>query len=47
MLTYNGLTMSMSEWARELNINYSTLRARLQRGWGDKKAIEYEQSIDN
>jgi len=30
-LTYKGKTQSMSDWAEELNINYSTLRNRLNR----------------
>ena len=30
-LTYNGKTQSMMKWAEELNINYSTLRNRINR----------------
>ena len=31
LITYNGKTMTLAEWARELGINYSTLRSRINR----------------
>lgn len=32
LITYKGETKTMAEWAREVNINYSTLKSRLSRG---------------
>lgn len=31
LITYNGRTMTLAEWSRELGINYSTLRSRINR----------------
>lgn len=31
LLTYNGKTMTLAEWAREYGVNYSTLRSRINR----------------
>ena len=31
LITYRGRTMTLAEWARELGINYSTLRSRFNR----------------
>lgn len=31
-ITYNGETKTLAEWAKKLNINYSTLRTNLSRG---------------
>lgn len=33
LLTFEGQCMNMSEWARELDMNYDTLRKRHSRGW--------------
>ena len=33
VLVYKGESLNVSEWARKLNINSSTLFSRLQRGW--------------
>lgn len=42
MLSFNGKTQAMSVWARELNIEYDTLRNRLDAGWPIGKAFGYE-----
>ena len=39
LLTYNGQTKSMAEWADELGIKYSTIRSRLRYGWSDSEAL--------
>lgn len=39
MLTYNGETRTMSQWAEEAGISYSALRYRLIRGWSVEKAL--------
>lgn len=39
-ISYNGETKTMSEWALVLNMPYSTLNSRHQRGWKDKEIIE-------
>lgn len=38
-LTYDGKTQTISQWAKELNVNESTLRNRMQRGWSDEEII--------
>lgn len=32
-LSYQGKTMTMSEWAKELGISYGAINHRIQRGW--------------
>lgn len=32
-ITYHGVTKTMMEWSKELNLNYSTLRRRIRAGW--------------
>ena len=39
MLTYNGETKTMAEWARCLGIPYGRLQIRIQRGWEIEKAF--------
>lgn len=40
LVTYNGKTQLISEWAEEYNIKYITLSARLnQYGWSIKRAL--------
>lgn len=39
-LTFGGITKGLSEWARDLGINYRTLRGRVVvRGWPVEKAL--------
>ena len=38
-ITYNGETKTLSDWAKELNINRLTLSSRLSRGWSIEKAF--------
>lgn len=33
LLSYNGLTKTLTEWAEEFGIKYATVRARLTKGW--------------
>lgn len=40
---YNGETHTMSEWARLLNINYSTLKDRIRKGLTFEDAIKYKR----
>lgn len=40
-ITYNGRTMSMSQWAREMHISYSALKTRLSRGWSVERALTH------
>jgi len=39
MLTFNGKTMSLAQWAEELNISKSTLCNRIARGWALSDAL--------
>jgi len=39
MLTLDGVTRSVAEWAEQLKINYNTLNGRVQRGWSDYRAL--------
>lgn len=40
LVTYNGKTLTVSQWADELNINYSSLCTRLSNGWSMEKIIK-------
>lgn len=40
MITYRGRTQSLAQWARELGLNYRTLRSRLRIGWSVERAFE-------
>lgn len=39
-ITYRGRTQNLRAWERELGFKYSTIRARLNKGWSVKKALE-------
>ena len=39
LLTFNGEQRTTSEWAREVGINYETIRSRLLRGWPIERAL--------
>jgi hypothetical protein len=39
MLTYNGQTKPMSEWAEALGINPHTLKTRIRKGWSVEEAV--------
>jgi hypothetical protein len=41
-ITFNGLSMSVSSWARHLGLNKKTLQNRITRGWPIKRALECE-----
>lgn len=45
-LTYNGKTMTMAEWSREIGINSSSLFGRLKRGWSIEKALSTPPIIE-
>ena len=38
ILEYNGRRQTLAQWARELNINISTLAKRVSRGWSIEEA---------
>ena len=43
LLTYNGRTQTLIEWAKERGIKYNTLQARICRGhWSVGRALGYE-----
>lgn len=39
LLTINGKTQTMAQWAREAGVNYIAFSARVRRGWDLEKAI--------
>lgn len=39
LLTYDGRTQCIVEWAEELGVNRGTLQTRLQRGWSTERAL--------
>lgn len=41
-VTYNGKTMSLSMWAKELHLSYNMLLKRIKRGWPFERAINTE-----
>lgn len=41
--TINGETHCLSEWCEILNLNYTTVKARLHYGWSIEKTLELEE----
>ena len=39
LITYNGKTMNMTQWAQEIGIDRKTLSDRIQSGWSVEKAL--------
>ena len=39
LITYNDKTLSLSQWAKEYDINLSTFTNRIRRGWSIEKAL--------
>lgn len=39
LLTYNGKTQTMKQWADETGIKFSTISTRLQRGWSIERTL--------
>lgn len=40
LIEYNGKTQTIAQWARELGMNYQTLRQRIQKyGWSVERAF--------
>lgn len=40
-ITYKGKTQCLKDWAKELKIDYQTLRKKLKKGYSFEKAIKY------
>lgn len=49
MITYNGRTMTLTQWANETSIRPHTLRKRIESGWDIEKALfqEVDQSYNH
>ena len=43
LLTYQGKTKTIADWARELDIRYLTLWFRIRNGWSIEKAFNYKR----
>lgn len=39
IITFNGMTMTLPEWARYLNVSYCTLANRYKRGWSIERML--------
>jgi hypothetical protein len=39
MVTFNGKTQSLTDWAEEIGIPFDTLRGRFRRGWSVKRTL--------
>ena len=39
MLTHNGETMPMVQWAKRLNLDYKKLKSRIRHGWSAERAL--------
>ena len=46
-ITADGITRTIAEWARENNINPSTIRSRLRAGWEPARAVTQETRAAN
>ena len=42
LVTFDGLTLSVSEWSRRTGINATTIEYRLGAGWSVEKAITHQ-----
>lgn len=38
-ITFNGKTMNLMQWAKEIGVHYVTLHYRLKRGWSIERAL--------
>ena len=45
-LEYNGITKSLTDWAREYNIEIVTLRTRINRGWPIERALNEKTHLN-
>lgn len=45
LLTYNGKTQHMTDWAIELGIPLSTISVRLKRGWSVERALSQKRWV--
>lgn len=41
LLTFNGKTKCLAEWAEESGIKYDTIKQRLKMGWTVEKALTF------
>ena len=46
MITAGYKTQSLTDWARQLNIQPSAIRWRIQHGWGEEQAVTYTPRRD-
>jgi hypothetical protein len=46
-LTYNGITMNVTQWAEMLGISRNTLFSRLRKGWNVEKALSTPVKTNN
>lgn len=39
LVTFNGRTMTLTQWSRETGLSYGTLKFRINKGWGIERAL--------
>lgn len=39
LITYNGKTQTLAQWADEIGLSYKTIQSRIKRGWNIEKAL--------
>lgn len=45
IITANGRSLSISQWARESGINYYTILSRIEKGWNPEKAVTLQPKL--
>lgn len=46
-VTYNGITLTLSQWAEKLGLSYFTLKQRLSYGWSIQRTLETPKKTPN
>ena len=46
MVTFNGVTLCLTEWSRKVNIHFDTIKKRLKLGWSIERALTERPLFD-
>ena len=47
LITYDGKTMNLTDWAKEIGVKRACLASRIQRGWSEEKALATPVETNN